>query len=278
MTRSLVVIWLTAISLAVACIHLLLAIDNDEVEYSQGITPSDNLQIVFIGSSLTRSALPGTDPPHGILGDGRASSIRSMNHISERITNTLLADAIDSGAETVFLEINAYAHDYIDLLEPAFLGPLVVALRETSAQLRFIIKRLLNLPRNTRIVWLDRSTADETLDAKQLRPNDYYRLLKFEPSYPDELQALLARAGEADVEVFFFSPPRPISAVSMMGEDEFADLNSHIETIAASFAIPLWSSPAAWPDDHFMEIHAHANMLGRKRFQQELSQWYGERQ
>ncbi len=272
-------IWVAAFSLAAMCILSLLAIDvEEELQYSQSVATADHVNILFIGSSLTKSALPATEPTHGILGDGRSSDIRSVNDISERVSNTLLADAISSGAETVFLEINAYAHDYVQLLEPAFLGPYVMTLRETDVKLKFVLKRLLNSRWGSTTVWLDRNIADQTLDVEQLQSNDFYRLLKIEPSNPDELQTLLAGARDVNVEVFFFSPPRPQSAVSMMGEDEFAALQSHIGRIAAFFGVPLWSSPGAWPDDHFMNIHAHTNVQGRKRFQEELAQWYGARQ
>jgi hypothetical protein len=270
---------MTALSFAAAFILVLLSSYSEtEAQYPRSFASAMNSNIVFIGSSLTGHSLPAVKPAHGILGDDRSSTILSVAGISERFSNRLLADAIDSGAETIFLEINAYAHHYMDLAEPAFLVPMVVALGETGAKLTFVVKAFFKVGQNrNHIIQIGARKTDQTLDTEQLRPGDYYRFQKIEPSYGDELQALLARAKDTNVEVFFFSPPRPQSAVSMMGNDEFADLHFHLEHIAALYDVPLWYSPVPWPDDHVMDILAHTNVRGRIRFQKELAQWYGAR-
>lgn len=278
MTRDFVIIWATAFAIAAAGIVTLLTIDDEsKVDYSPSVASAEHFKILFIGSSLTKSALPEKDPPRGILGDDRAADIRYVFNIPERISNTLLGEAIDSGAETVFLEINAYAQHYVPLLEPRFLWPIIVELRETSVRLRYVIKRMLGLPHRSRTVWRERSATNQTLDTRKIETNELYKLVAIEPSYPEDLQLLLKRARAADVEVFFFSPPRPQSIASAMEEEAFTALNAHIRHIAALYDVPLWASPDAWPDDHFMDIEAHANELGRQRFQQALAEWYGAR-
>jgi hypothetical protein len=272
--------WVAALSLAVGCILALLIIDrNTEVIYPGNFASAMNANIVFIGSSLTAQALPVEDPEHGILGDGRSSAILSVAGLSERLSNQLLAHAIESGVETVLLEINPYAQDHRDLGEPAFLASGVRTIRETGARMRSAVRPIFNLgPHPNHVIRLGGRKFDRILEAKQLQANDYYGFLKIQPIYSDELQNLMARAREAKVEVIFFSPPRPQSTINVMGSAEFADLNSHLNRIAASFGVPLWYSPIPWPDDHFMDVLAHPNVRGRIRFQEELALWYGARQ
>ena len=273
-------IWMAAISLAAAFVLALLSSYREaETQTPQDIASALNVDIVFIGSSLTRHALPANGLTQGILEDGRTSTILSVPAISERHSTKLLAVAIDSGAETVFLEINAYAHVFITLAEPELTGPMVKTLSDIAARMTFIVKSSLNMGRDARhIVLFGARKTDRTLDVEQLQAKHYYRFLKTEPSYSAELQGQLLRARDTNVEVFFFSPPRPASAVSKMGKDEFADLHSHLHHISTLFDVPLWISPVAWPDDHFMDIFAHTNARGRIRFQKELTQWYKEKQ
>jgi len=279
-TRIFAVIWVTALVLATACTLALLSGDYEtEVQYPQDFASALNLDIVFIGSSLTGNALPATELAHGVLGDGRSSAILSVDGISEWLTTRLLADAIDSGAETIFLEINAYAHNYANRAEPAFVSAITWAMREAGLRLTLKVKTLLNLSQNrSRVVRLGAGKGDRTIDPEKLRPLDYYDFQKIEPAFGDELKVQLARARKVNVEVIFFSPPRPQSIVSMIGNEEFADLHSHLNHIATIYDVPLWYSPIPWPDDHFMDILAHTNVRGRLRFQKELAEWYGTRQ
>ena len=273
MARIFFLIWIAALTLAGAFILLLLSVGRaEEVQYPPDFTSAMSVDIVFIGSSLAGTALPATELMQGTLGDGRSSAILSVEGIPECLTTRLLTDAIDSGAKTIFLEINAYAHDYVFGAEPAFVNAITRAMREAGEILTLKIRVIFNF--RTRVVRFGAMNMDGTFDPKQLRPIDYYRFKTIEPTYGDELQAQLARAKKANVEVFFFSPPRPQSAINVIGNDEFADLQSHMNNIAAFYDLPLWYSPIPWPDDHFMDIMAHANARGRFRFRKELSQWY----
>lgn len=280
MTRVFAAIWLTAFALAGACILLLLMTsESNEIQYPDNFATAIKSEIVFIGSSLTGHGLPAEKPVNGILDDNRPSKVFSVPDISERITNKLLEYAIGSGAQTVFVEINAYSHEQIELAEPAFLSPMVLTLRDVGEKLTFTVKRLLHQDRNPyRTVQVGSQKTEKTLDKKNISQREYYRFHKTEPARKIDLQTLLIDAEKANVEVFFFSPPRPQSAIDMMGVDHFDDLNSHLEQLAASHGRPLWYSPIPWPDDHFMDILAHANARGRARFRQELADWYSERQ
>ena len=80
------------------------------------------------------------------------------------------------------------------------------------------------------------------------------------------------------MEVLFYSPPRPLTSIRAIGSDGLEDLQQHVVKVADSFNVPLWISPLAWPDDHFMDILAHTNERGRIRFQKELADWHRKRQ
>ena len=291
MKRDFVIIWALAFALATIFILALLSTGKEtQVVYPKNFTSAMNADVVFIGSSLTGHALPASLPEQGVLGDSRSTAILYVNGLTENLSTQLLADAIDSDVETVFLEINQYAggfwrsvnkSDFQKSLnnKPNFLNPWVRVIQEFGKRLTRRFNVLLNIisPNRIRTVRLGPSSNDGTIDAKQLEQLDNIRFTKREPHFGDELQIQLMRAREVNVEVIFFSPPRPQSVVNEMGNDVYKDLQVHMERIAAAYDVPLWYSPIPWPDDHFWDIMAHANARGRIRFQQELAQWYKAR-
>ena len=278
--RIFVVIWLSAVLLAAGCIMVLLSLyDGLVVQYPENFASRMDVEIVFIGSSLNRAALPAKVPRGGVLGDGRSAEILSIDGISERQSTRLLGEALDSGVETIFLEINAYAHEYVGMTESVVLAGLARRMSDLGADLTLSAKALFDVERQPgRTLHLGGIAKDRTLTAAQSTAEQYYRFRPLEPSFGDELRFQLTRARNANIEVIFFSPPRPQLAVNMIGQSEFADLHAHLERIAAVYGVPLWHSPEPWPDDHFMDILAHANERGRARFRRELAEWYGARQ
>jgi hypothetical protein len=202
----------------------------------------------------------------------------SVPGISEALSTHLLAHAMESGAETVFLEINAYAHEYLDEAEPAIAHLIVNGMREAGFRLAISVKSLFRpVPMPNYVIKCRAGYANRTLDAAQLVPRDYYRFRLIKPTFAGELKSLLAQARESNVEVIFFSPPRPRSLAERLKDGEFAAFLAHLDDVAAAYDLPLWHAPAPWPDDHFMDILAHANERGRARFEQELAQWYEAR-
>jgi hypothetical protein len=239
----------------------------------------ENIEVTFIGSSLAGNALPTPVPENGVLGGARSCAILFVPAISEMLSTRLVAYAINSGVRTIFIEINAYATEYLTVDEPAILRSMTAGILQTGGRLTISVKALLKSdPKPDQTVDCGTPKPDRSLDAAQLSFQDFYRIHKTEPSHSDALRAVLARARDANVEVFFFYPPRPQSAVDMMGSGEFKDLNLHLERLADLYEVPLWYSPIPWPDDHFMDILAHTNERGRIRFQKELADWHRKRQ
>ena len=274
MTRSFFFVWVASVSLAALCVQLLLAIEHKKFEiYARDIGSTDTSEILFIGSSLTQNILPSAETPYSMLGDGRSAAIRIVGNISERMSNALLANAIEAGTETVFLEANAYFHDLVALTEPAMLGRLTSVSRKTSESL----KRAVSFRSKFGPVGEIRNDGDEVLDCRQLQSGDYYRMIRLAPDNPDRLHALLAHARDLGVYVYFFATPRPACIVNRMGTDEYSDLLAHVDRMAAFYGVPIWRPAGAWPDEYFRDGHAHANIRGRQRFQQELSHWYRAR-
>ncbi|MFC1605789.1 hypothetical protein ACFL33_02870 [Pseudomonadota bacterium] len=269
-----------ALLLAAASIWWLLSNYEEATrQHVSDLSSSANADIVFIGSSLTATALPSTESVGGVLGQGRSCAMLAVPAISERNSNRLLANAIDGGALIIFVEINAYAHDHADLIEPLALRAMVDGLSGAGYRLAMSAKEALKispLPKFDTKCAAPSTTLN--LDTERLAPSAFYGFQEIEPSYPDELERLLARAREAGAEVMFISPPRPQSLVNELGEEEFAALLAHIRHLAEEYGVPVWYSPQPWPDDHFMDILAHTNELGRARFQRELAEWYEARQ
>lgn len=278
-TRIFAGIWFGAVLLATTCIVTLLYLyDESIVRYPENFAVRMNVEIVFIGSSLNRAALPATAPKDGFLGDGRSSEVVSIDGISERLSTRLLGEAIDSGVETIFLEINAYAHEYVGLTESVVLAGFAKRMTDLGAELTLSVKTLLNVAvQPGRTLHMGGVAKDGTLTAAHVAPEKFYRFYEIEPSLGDELRAQLLRARNANVEVVFFSPPRPQLVVDLIGPDEFYALHDHLERIATEYGVPLWHSPTPWPDDHFMDVMAHANERGRQRFRGELAGWYEAR-
>jgi hypothetical protein len=255
--------------------------------------PSEDLpnigeaEIIFIGSSLTAHLVPGAAPASGVFGDHRLAAMLAVPGISEQMTTRLLAYAIESGAATVLVEINAYAHEYTrysrshpGLGEPAFTAQLARYFRELGASLTLNFKRLLvDTPHVPVTFYKDPvDGGNRTLNIKAVAAEHYYRLSCLQPAYPEELGRLLEEARSASIEVLFFAPPRPLSVVNLIGEAEFAKVIECISDVAQEFRVPVWYSPSGWPDDQFIDISAHANARGRARFLHELANWYGDRQ
>lgn len=279
MTRIFLSIWLAALALATTLIFVLSSsYPGPEVRYPPDFEHLLESDIVFIGSSLTEHAFPHQVPRNGRLGDRRRSTILSTGQIPEWLTTRLLGDAIDAGVETIFVEINAYGHRYAALTGPAFLEPPERWLRHLGVRLSTQVRILLGLGERRHWVVKEGSRRDrKTLNPKRLGSRHYYRFRLTGPQHPEELEARLNDAGNAGVEVIFFSPPRPESVVRAMGEEHYLEMQAHLRELATQWGVALWLPEEAWPDDHFMDVMAHANPRGRRRFQAELAEWYGDR-
>ena len=286
--REFLTIWVAALVIAAGFTIALLRQDPGIYEEypGSGLPDVDGAEIVVIGSSLTAHLLPGPESAGGVLGDRRTSAMLAVPGISERLTTRLLAHAIGSGAETVLIEINAYVHDYSEysrahrgLGEPLFTMHLAGYFRDLGARLTLNFKRLFFAIAHAPVTFYENPVdgGKTALDFAAVASEDYYRLFSLEPAYPDELGKLLEKARAADTEVLFFSPPRPRSAVRLIGSAEFARMVEHVSDVAREFGVPVWYATSAWPDDQFIDIKAHVNARGRDRFLRELSRWYGDR-
>jgi hypothetical protein len=203
------------------------------------------------------------------------------------MTDRLIAHAMESGAQTLFVEVNAYVQDYIeysrsylDLGEPVFTARLARSLREFGARVTMNFKhQVFGIPFPQKTFYPSPVNGGSgSFDFNGLAVEEYYRILELNPAYPTEIRRLIQAAGASGVDLIFFSPPRPASAVHMLGEDRFARMLAHTEDVADDLGVPLWYSSSGWPDDHFIDIAAHVNARGRDRFLAELSGWYGSRQ
>lgn len=232
-------------------------------------------EVVFIGSSLTRHGLPPSIRETGVLEDGRSCSMLAIPGISEKWSTRLLSHAIEAGAETIFLEINAYAHEYVDWNEPVLVQTLVKSMREIGRRLTLTVKsyfgRTFDAQGDTQCV---APPNGQVLVVARLVSRDYYRFKEIEPAHPRALESQLALARANGIEVIFFSPPRPAALVSMLGSEGFSDLHAHLLEISREFDVPIWYAAEAWSDEYFMDILAHLNSDGRERLKLELAQWY----
>lgn len=273
MTRPFAIVWFGAALLAAACIYVLLEIDSRQFErYVRNLEFADTADIIFIGSSLTQELLPAEDPPNGILEDGRSTVIRTVNDIPERFSNALLAEAIGAGAETIFLEVSTYTHDYIAFMQPRRLGSYFLRIHELGRRLKRTI-----LFRDIQPAYIERLSEDALLDVARLDQDAAYQRIPISPADTDMLRSLAARAETAGVEVILFVTPQPRSVVEMTGAGEYEAVIAHVQGFADSYDLALWIPEGPWPDDLFRDVSGHLNVRGRQRFQRELARWYGAR-
>lgn len=228
-------------------------------------------EVIFIGSSLTRNAVPLGPVPGGVLGDGRPHARWSAASIGEDLTLDLLDRAIASDAPVIAIEFNALTTDTrAEAADKAqgLAGELNEALRDFNVTLHDGWANLTGHPEET----VHAGEPDLAPIAWQVTPKlrrvqlpDTFRA----PEQRLRLDELLARARARGKQLVFYEPPRSETMMAAMGEAKAADFAAHLHRMAQELNTPLILFGPAWPDALFRDP-VHLNRDGRARFLAEL--------
>lgn len=264
--RALAAVWGAAIVLAFAAILVL-------VQAAQRVPPPfpPQTELIFIGSSLTRNAIPFDPVPGGILGDGRLHARWSISSIDEPRTLDMLQRALGTPAQVIFVEANALTTDTrAESAEKAqgIAGQLNSTIRDFSTTLRDGLKNLEGQPDftvNTGEPDLSSIAWQVTPKLRRVQMPDEFR----EPDDRQRLADLLARAKSLGKDVIFYEPPRSDAMISAMGVEKTKEFLTNTSRVAAELGVPLIQFGPAWPDALFRDP-VHLNRNGRVRFLAEL--------
>ncbi len=230
--------------------------------------------VVVIGSSLLLHAVPASLPEKGgLLGDGRGHTRVAIQQISEEQTLSLLSQAMEAGAGTIFVEANSLAFDFAHRRPPWILQA-SMGLAQRAYDLRRPIRWLLG-----REASLGREEA-QSLDATSVIEPEALKISHplhlREPRQPGRLAGILQEARDRGVEIVLVVPPRAQTAADHMGAEAQQTLQAHLAALAGNWGLPLFAPAPAWPDSYFVD-HAHMNAQGRARFLAEIAQWWHDR-
>lgn len=264
--RALAAAWLTAIALAGLFVLAVLLLPAEKpLPFAPGTSA------VFIGSSLTRHAVPFDPLPQGILGDGRPHTRWSVANIDEALTAELMARAIDSEAGIIAVELNSLTTDTraeAARQSQGLAGKMNEWLTAFSKRLRYGYSTLKGEPRSAI------QAGDPDLTPTAWRVTDRLREVVMPyafhaPRAEDRLRALVASARAHGKTVLFFEPPRPEATIAAMGPERTAAFTANLRKAAEDLQSPLILFGPAWPDELFRDP-VHLNSKGRQRFLAEL--------
>lgn len=224
-------------------------------------------EIVVIGSSLTREALPFETPAGGILGDDRTHQLWAVPNISAGESLVLVKCASELGAETVLVEANGVVfsesvrNDDKETEIRSRFAPFRKRAAEFTEQTRHLfpteITRALAKQRPHRTaVW------DGTRPERFFLPGGFLGVEEIEPLY-DLLPPSLAG-------VYLFEPPQTQLRASDMETRLSMSLSDRLQKmpqIGGFRTLKIWPT---WSDGYFADYQSHMNAAGRARFLREL--------
>lgn len=269
--RQLATAWAIAIALAAAGVIFLTV---EERIYDR---PFLKGPIVAIGSSLMFHGIPATSPGSGgLLGDGRAHARFHKILMSEDEAISLVSRAVDAGATTILVDASAFSYDLAfavaDDNDPWIIR-ISKALVDLSNRRRSDFKWLLGYQT------LNPLDEPETLNSERtVTPQDLATAypMRLHPLHdPQAVVEVLRDARRKGAEVILVSFPKAQSAADYIGEKAQMALIAHLEALAKSLGIPLFSVAPAWANEYFIDT-GHLNARGRARFVAELAAWWAE--
>jgi len=234
-------------------------------------------EVVVVGSSLIRDAVPWDPVEGGIFGDGRLHKRLAKPLIDERMSLKYLRDAITGGATIVVVEISAFSFDY-NRNSPEKTGPVSGPtrfdfIRDFSARIDLGIQQLGDEDDIVQDISYEYHDPREEFDGV---PREKYNLLfplyPKRPKYDEALREQIRRAKMQGTDIVFVSMPRSATVEAYMSAEEYDALIDHQRAIAAEYGVPLIVLGPFWPDDHFRDI-SHPNIRGRERFLSEIADW-----
>lgn len=241
--------------------------------------------VVVLGSSLMLHAFPEQGPAKWPVDDRRDYVRFAVNSLDEVQTLDLLDLVAKRPTEVVLVEINPIAFDF------AFEGQTQEAwaswvlapfneLRRFSIQTRRGLKIAIGAFGGTGTPiqqMMATAPPDHAFRVEADVLAKAYPLSLRSPRDAPRLRRIIADARAAGIEIIFVVPPRSTSAESYMGKATGIEAQKHFAALAEEFGVRLFQPAFAWPD-RFFNDQAHLNRAGALRFQEELADWWRQRQ
>lgn len=281
-SRAILLAW--AMAFAAAALVLVGLARTEQLWWSQpGRFPQ--APVVVLGSSLMLHAFPEQGPAKWPIDDRRSYVRFAVNSLEEEQTLDLLDLVTKRPTEMVLVEINPIAFDFAferqtqEAWASWVLSPFN-GLRRFSIQTRRGLKIVVGAFGGTGTPiqqMMATAPLDQTFHIETDVLAKAYPLSLRSPRDAPRLRRIIANARDAGIEIIFVVPPRSASAESYMGKEAGIEAQKHFAALAQDFGVPLFQPAFAWPD-RFFNDQAHLNRAGALRFQEELADWWRQRQ
>ena len=283
--KTLWLVWLAAISLAILAIRLLIGMSP---QFALAVQPKEPIEIdVILGSSLSANLLPPRDEVPSLMNNSRDTEVLSVPGATALETLNMLEWAINHTRGDIVIEVNAFTLQHSHRSIPAF--PWFTAALEgqpaLAANMTFTVKQLIGLtPGKARQIGLTPRKVRQKGKlgrSKERLPNDIRkpkgRLSYFPQSflYPENLKAQIRRLAQKNRKVVFLWPPVPEGGA---GSDwaSWRRAREHVEAFCYDYKVDCWLPTSPWPDHLFMDLWGHLGPSGRDRFAAEFTDWWDE--
>jgi hypothetical protein len=266
-------VWLGALALA-SLIFGSIAVFGSAPQAPSQLQGAD---VVFIGSSLTRAAIP---PAGNLFGDGRRHVRLSIRGgMSEQRGTEVLAWAVEASVPHVYVEAQPYLRTmkknverYANVTDrgptwmAGFTGSLNRAV-DVVKPVRRTALRILGI--DERLPWRFLDTDDErigrTYNGNTKGFETRYPLLVHQPRRPLALHEVLSEARRRNIQVTFLMYPQSQTLADYLGPNFVDQMTSAIDTFQREFGVELWAPAMSWPDEFFRD-RGHMNLKGRERY------------
>lgn len=230
-------------------------------------------------------AFPEQGPAKWPIDDRRNYVRFAVNSMDEQQTLDLLDLVTKRPTEMVLVEINPIAFDFaFERQTQEAWASWVLApfneLRRFSIQTRRGLKIVVGAFGGTGTPiqqMMDTAPPDQPFRIETDVLAKAYPLSLRSPREAPRLRRIIAKAREAGIEIVFVVPPRSASAENYMGTEAGIEAQKHFAALAQDFGVRLFQPAFAWPD-RFFNDQAHLNRAGALRFQEELADWWRQRQ
>lgn len=264
-TRAHTAAWLSALALTIVTALAILFFSDKRIEERMAGTDT-----VFIGSSLTRYALPVHNQVAPLPQIGSDKALRfGLNVGTESDFLYFLTAAIDADVDVIFVEINQLFSQFADQPDHCrWSGQFL----HSHKALKLAAKAIF---RGDDIGAIDaignaepRTIDDHILDVS-------YPMRNHRACYVEEWKTLVANAQDSQIVLIVL--PRDAVANDLIGTKAKEESDRFAREFAADLGLPLFTPGVAgdWGQEYFID-QAHMSKLGSDRFLSELSVWWSD--
>lgn len=240
-----------------------------------------NAPVVAIGSSLLRYSIPPRgSAQQSLLGDGAEHVRLALDQITETEQMELLGIALSSRAKTILLEVNPLVFDFRDQTPERHASRslserLAARQRRFGEQVRSGLKTILGAAQTSpALVEAANLNLPNRISSAKLAA--VYPLSLHDPREEKTLKRLIEQAERQGATIVLLCPPRSQSAAEFMGPTAVETLRAHIQATADRLGLPMFAPAFAWPDTYYID-QGHMNWQGRRKFLDELANWWARR-